>query len=58
MFAPLFYLLGDRLQWYADRRVALALAVMAELLFYRHRENIARLLKGTESRLGSKAKKA
>jgi glycerol-3-phosphate acyltransferase PlsY len=58
VFAPLFYLLGDRMQWYADRRVALALAVMAALLFYRHRENIARLLKGTESRLGSKAKKA
>jgi len=58
VFAPLFYLLGDRLQWYADRRVALALAVMAALLFYRHRENIARLLKGTESRLGAKAKKA
>jgi glycerol-3-phosphate acyltransferase PlsY len=58
VFAPLFYLLGDRMQWYADRRVALALAVMAGLLFYRHRENIARLLKGTESRLGAKARKA
>jgi glycerol-3-phosphate acyltransferase PlsY len=58
VFAPLFYLLGDRMQWYADRRVALALAVMAGLLFYRHRENIARLLKGTESRLGAKAGKA
>jgi glycerol-3-phosphate acyltransferase PlsY len=58
VFAPLFYLLGDRMQWYADRRVALALIVMAGLLFYRHRENIARLLKGTESRLGAKARKA
>jgi glycerol-3-phosphate acyltransferase PlsY len=58
VFAPLFYLLGDRVQWYADSRVALALAVMAGLLAYRHRENISRLLKGTESRLGAKAKKA
>lgn len=54
VFAPLFYLLGDRLQWYADSRVVMALAVMAGLLFYRHRENISRLLKGTESRLGAK----
>jgi len=53
-FAPCFYLLGDRIQWYAERPVALALAVMALLLAWRHRENIERLLKGKESRLGAK----
>ena len=53
-FAPCFYLLGDRVQWYAERPVALALAVMALLLAWRHRENIDRLLKGKESRLGAK----
>lgn len=53
-FAPVFYLLGDRVQWYADVRVAFALFVMAMLLAWRHRENISRLLKGTESRLGAK----
>ena len=54
VFAPLYYLLGDRAAWYADRSVALALAVMAALLFWRHRENIQRLIEGKESRLGAK----
>jgi acyl phosphate:glycerol-3-phosphate acyltransferase len=53
-FAPAYYLLGDRMQWYADPRIALALFAMAMLLAYRHRENIARLLQGKESRLGAK----
>jgi acyl phosphate:glycerol-3-phosphate acyltransferase len=54
VFAPAYYLLGDRVQWYADARIALALFAMAMLLAYRHRENIARLLQGKESRLGAK----
>ena len=54
VFAPTFYLLGDRLQWYAETPVAVALAAMALLLAYRHSENIVRLFKGTESRLGAK----
>jgi glycerol-3-phosphate acyltransferase PlsY len=54
VFAPAYYLLGNRLQWYAEAGIAIALAAMAMLLAYRHRENITRLLKGTESRLGAK----
>jgi glycerol-3-phosphate acyltransferase PlsY len=54
VFAPAYYLLGNRLQWYAEAGIALALTAMAMLLAYRHRENITRLLKGTESRLGAK----
>jgi glycerol-3-phosphate acyltransferase PlsY len=54
VFAPLYYLLGDRLAWYAENPIALALAVMALLLGWRHRENIKRLLEGKESRLGAK----
>lgn len=53
-FAPLYYLLGDRLKWYAERPVAMALFAMALLLAWRHRANIERLLKGKESRLGAK----
>jgi acyl phosphate:glycerol-3-phosphate acyltransferase len=53
-FAPAYYLLGDRIQWYAEASVAIALFVMAMLLAYRHRENISRLLQGKESRLGAK----
>ena len=54
VFAPMYYLLGNRVAWYAQASIALALAAMAMLLAYRHRENISRLLKGTESRLGAK----
>ena len=50
--APFFYLFGDRLAWYADTSIAIALAVMGGLLIYRHRENIGRLIAGKESRLG------
>jgi glycerol-3-phosphate acyltransferase PlsY len=58
VFAPVYYLFGNRLQWYAETPVALALAVMALLLAWRHRENIKRLLAGTESRLGGKKNRA
>ena len=54
VFAPVYYLFGDGLAWQADDRIALALALMAGLLIWRHYENINRLLKGSESRLGQK----
>ena len=52
VFAPFFYLLGDRAAWNVDKSIGFALVVIAALLLYRHRENIGKLLKGTESRLG------
>ena len=54
VFAPVYYLLGDRVAWYAEKPIALALAVMAGLLWWRHRENLKRLMAGKESRLGAK----
>ncbi len=54
VFAPVYYLLGNRVAWYVDATVAIVLAAMAGLLLYRHRENVTRLLKGTESRIGVK----
>jgi glycerol-3-phosphate acyltransferase PlsY len=57
VFAPCFYLLGDHVAWYAETPIALALAVMALLLGWRHSENIARLLQGKESKLGAKKAK-
>jgi glycerol-3-phosphate acyltransferase PlsY len=54
VFGPVYYLFGDGLAWYADGRVAFAMAIMAGLLVWRHSENINRLLKGKESRLGQK----
>ena len=52
VFAPFFYLLGDRAAWNVDKSIVFALVVIAALLLYRHREKIGKLLKGTESRLG------
>lgn len=54
--APLVYVLASGTAWYAETSVLLALVAMAALLVYRHRENIQRLLAGTESRLGQKKK--
>ena len=52
--APVYYLLGDGTAWYMDARVLVSVVVMSALLIYRHAENISRLIKGTESRLGKK----
>ncbi|RYY83287.1 MAG: glycerol-3-phosphate 1-O-acyltransferase PlsY [Comamonadaceae bacterium] len=54
VFAPAYYLMLDRVLWDAGKPIALALGVMALLLAWRHRENIKRLVAGTESRLGAK----
>ena len=56
VFAPAYYLLGDGVAWAASREKTLALVAMGLLLIWRHRENIGRLLAGTESQLGSKKK--
>jgi acyl phosphate:glycerol-3-phosphate acyltransferase len=57
-FAPVLYLLADRGPWYAERGVLLALFMLGLLLIVRHRDNIGRLVGGTESKLGAAAKKA
>ncbi len=56
VFAPTFFLLAGGPLWYADHRVAAAIGAMAGLLVWRHQENIGRLLRGTESKLGQKSK--
>ncbi len=54
IFAPVYYLFGDGAAWQASGAEVLCLAVMAVLLVWRHRENINRLIAGTESKLGAK----
>jgi glycerol-3-phosphate acyltransferase PlsY len=54
VFAPVYYIFGDGVAWYMDKSVLLSMSVMALLLVWRHAENINRLIKGTESRLGAK----
>lgn len=58
VFAPLYYLFGDRAAWYVDKGLVTMMFVVSALLVWRHRENINKLLKGTESRLGSGSAKA
>ena len=55
-FAPAYYLLGHGVAWQASGAKALVMVAMGALLVWRHRENIKRLLAGTESKLGSKKK--
>ncbi len=54
LFAPLYYVFGDGVVWALNRSVVLTTAVMSLFLIWRHAENIGRLVKGTESRLGKK----
>ncbi|MBL8339660.1 MAG: glycerol-3-phosphate 1-O-acyltransferase PlsY [Rhodoferax sp.] len=54
LFAPLYYVFGDGVAWSMDRGILVAIVVMALLLVWRHAQNINRLVKGTESRLGAK----
>lgn len=56
LFAPVYYLFGGGMAWYFNSGIMLSISVMSLLLIYRHLENIGRLVKGTESRLGKKAK--
>ncbi|MDP2000925.1 MAG: glycerol-3-phosphate 1-O-acyltransferase PlsY [Rhodoferax sp.] len=55
LFAPVYYVFGDGTAWFMNKGVLLAVSVMSLLLIYRHAENLGRLAKGTESRLGKKA---
>ena len=54
VFAPVYYIFGDGVAWYLDKSILLAMAVMSMLLLWRHAQNINRLIKGTESRLGAR----
>ncbi|WP_293779794.1 glycerol-3-phosphate 1-O-acyltransferase PlsY [uncultured Oxalicibacterium sp.] len=51
IFAPFFYVLMFEMD-----AIALSIAVMSALLLFRHQKNIANLLAGKESRIGSKKK--
>jgi glycerol-3-phosphate acyltransferase PlsY len=56
VFAPAYYFLGHRVAWYADDFVLLATVVMSAILVWRHQGNIAKLMRGEESRIGSAAR--
>ncbi|RJG02096.1 glycerol-3-phosphate 1-O-acyltransferase PlsY [Noviherbaspirillum sedimenti] len=53
LFAPLYYFYSRQ---FSTDPILLAVVAMSALLIYRHRANIANLLAGKESRIGSKKK--
>ncbi|MGB6007709.1 glycerol-3-phosphate 1-O-acyltransferase PlsY [Castellaniella sp.] len=56
VFAPFYYLLGGDVAWRIHAPTAMVIVAISVLLLARHHENIARLLAGKESRIGSKKK--
>ena len=54
VFAPIYYVFGNGVAWYMENSILLVLCLMGLLLIGRHSENIGRLIKGTESRIGKK----
>ncbi|MEI8323963.1 MAG: glycerol-3-phosphate 1-O-acyltransferase PlsY [Betaproteobacteria bacterium] len=52
--APAYYVLGDQALGRPEPWIAATVMVMSALLIWRHRENIQRLLKGQESKLGAR----
>jgi acyl phosphate:glycerol-3-phosphate acyltransferase len=54
VFAPVYYIFGDGVAWVMDKNLLLSTVLMSALLIWRHLENISRLVKGTESKLGKK----
>ncbi|QBK04841.1 glycerol-3-phosphate 1-O-acyltransferase PlsY [Hylemonella gracilis] len=54
--APLYYMLGDGEFWTLNPSVLFAVCLMSLLLIYRHAENIGRLARGQEGKLGQKKK--
>ena len=54
VFAPAYYLLGAKVVWSGAPVIAMSIGAMSAVLLYRHKDNIARLMAGKESRIGAK----
>ena len=52
LFAPIFYALMNNWLWQTRLDVLVCSVIMTCLLIYRHKENLQRLLKGQESKIG------
>jgi glycerol-3-phosphate acyltransferase PlsY len=54
LLAPAYYLFGNQVLWQVSEAELLAVMVMSALLLMRHKDNIARLVSGQESKIGAK----
>jgi len=58
VFAPFYFALGQDLVWPGSAPMLLALVAMSVVLVWRHQDNLRRLLRGEESRIGQKKTEA
>ena len=58
VLSPGYYLFGNELLWQTSAAELLTVMVMSLLLLWRHKENIGRLLRGQESKIGTKKEAA
>ncbi|HLR82927.1 MAG TPA: glycerol-3-phosphate 1-O-acyltransferase PlsY [Paenalcaligenes sp.] len=54
LFIPVIYVLGAGHLWSGSQSQGIAIVIIAIVLLTRHKANIQRLLKGTESKIGQK----
>jgi glycerol-3-phosphate acyltransferase PlsY len=54
VFAPVYYWFGHRIAWQASEAELLAIVLMCTVLIVRHADNILRLVRGQESKIGAK----
>jgi len=54
LFAPVYYVFGSDVAWRATPPTGVTIGLISLLLLYRHRANLARLIAGTEQRIGKK----
>lgn len=54
VFAPIYFILGSNVAWPANTGYATAIIVISAILLFRHQANIGRLMRGKESKIGSK----
>ena len=55
VFTPVYYLVCDGVAWRSEPAVTVTLGLIAALLLWRHKANIARLISGAEPRIGRKS---
>lgn len=58
VLSPGYYLFGNEVLWQTSAAELLTVMVMSLLLLWRHKENIGRLMRGEESKIGAKKEAA
>ena len=58
VLSPGYYLFGNEVLWQTSAAELVSVMVMSLLLVWRHKENIGRLLRGQESKIGAKKEAA